>query len=162
YPQGGDPNAGAGYPQVPPPQVPPPVQGAGTGPARPEVVNPFLEQSNAIPRTGVRRAVYRATFGAVNLGPSEEERAARERRQRVVRPLHGSWRVVVMSIKGGVGKTTTAAMLGRTLAEWRGDRVVALDTNPDMGTLGDRLVGATDVTVRGLLAHEARAPIQQV
>lgn len=133
-----------------------------SSPPRPDLVNPFIEQSNAIPRTGVRRVVYRATFGAVNLGPSDVEQAARARRERVQRALHGSWRVVVMSIKGGVGKTTTAAMLGRTLAEWRGDRVVALDTNPDMGTLGDRLVGATDLTVRGLLAHEARAPIQQV
>lgn len=159
YGQGGYPDGGYGYegqdPQYPyqqPPQPPP----------RPELVNPFVEQSNAIPRSGMRRVVYKATFGAVNLGPSAEEQAARARRERVQRPLHGSWRVVVMSIKGGVGKTTTAAMAGRTLAEWRGDRVVALDTNPDMGTLGDRLVGATDVTVRGLLAHEAQRPITQV
>ncbi|MQA01728.1 MAG: AAA family ATPase [Streptosporangiales bacterium] len=154
YPQGHE------QPQEPQPQGPQPPQPAPT--PRPDVVNPFLEQSHSIPQKGMRRAVYRATFGTVNLGPSDDELAARLRRERVTRPLHGAWRVVVMSIKGGVGKTTTAAMTGRTLAEWRGDRVVALDTNPDMGTLGDRLVGATDVTVRGLLAHDARSPIQQV
>lgn len=144
---------------APPSAGPPGEQGQ---PERPPLYNPFLQQAHSVPHTGMRRLVYRATFGTLNLGPSPGEQAARVRRQRVRSQLHGSWRVVVMSIKGGVGKTTTAAMLGRTLAEWRGDRVVALDTNPDMGTLGDRLVGATDVTVRGLLAHEARAPIKQV
>ncbi|MGH3094721.1 MAG: AAA family ATPase [Streptosporangiales bacterium] len=148
--------------------VGPPWSGSPAGPGeqgqaeRPPLHNPFLEQAHSVPHTGMRRLVYRATFGTLNLGPSPGEQAARVRRQRVRSQLHGSWRIVVMSIKGGVGKTTTAAMLGRTLAEWRGDRVVALDTNPDMGTLGDRLVGATDETVRGLLAHEARAPINQV
>lgn len=158
------PDGGYGYQQGQAPQYPyqQEPQPQPHGPLRPELVNPFVEQSNTIPRSGVRRVVYKATFGAVNLGPSVDEQAARARRERVRRPLHGSWRVVVMSIKGGVGKTTTAAMAGRTLAEWRGDRVVALDTNPDMGTLGDRLVGATDVTVRGLLAHEAQRPITQV
>jgi MinD-like ATPase involved in chromosome partitioning or flagellar assembly len=158
------PDGGYGYergqePRYPDPQSP---YQQPQAPLRPDLVNPFVEQSNTIPRSGMRRVVYKATFGTVNLGPSAEEQAARARRERVRRPLHGSWRVVVMSIKGGVGKTTTAAMAGRTLAEWRGDRVVALDTNPDMGTLGDRLVGSTDVTVRGLLAHEAQRPITQV
>ena len=57
------------------------------------------------------------------------------------RPLPGAHRVAVTSIKGGVGKTTVAACLGLVLAEHRGDRVVALDANPDAGTLADRLTG---------------------
>jgi MinD-like ATPase involved in chromosome partitioning or flagellar assembly len=54
-------------------------------------------------------------------------------------------------MKGGVGKTTVTAMLGLMLAEHRGDRIVALDANPDAGTLADRLTGRTDSTVRDLL-----------
>ena len=71
------------------------------------------------------------------------------------RPLGGPHRVAVMSVKGGVGKTTVAGALGLVLAENRGDRIVALDANPDAGTLADRLTGVTSVTVRDLLREGA-------
>ena len=54
-------------------------------------------------------------------------------------------------MKGGVGKTTVATLLGLVLAESRGDRVIALDANPDAGTLADRLTGESAVTVRELV-----------
>jgi len=60
--------------------------------------------------------------------------------------------VAVASMKGGVGKTTVATLLGLVLAENRGDRVIALDANPDAGTLADRLTGESTVTVRELVA----------
>ena len=44
--------------------------------------------------------------------------------------------VAVISPKGGVGKTTITALLGTLLAMVRRDRVVAVDTNPDFGSLG--------------------------
>ena len=47
-----------------------------------------------------------------------------------------------------------AACLGLVLAEHRGDRVVALDANPDAGTLADRLTGESSVTVRELLRDQ--------
>ena len=53
------------------------------------------------------------------------------RHPRVKTPINGSRRIVVLSRKGGVGKTTTTLMLGHTFASWRGDRVVALDGNPE-------------------------------
>lgn len=43
--------------------------------------------------------------------------------------------VAVISPKGGVGKTTTSFILGSLLAEQLRLRVVALDANPDFGTL---------------------------
>lgn len=70
---------------------------------------------------------------------------------RVRAPLAGAHRVAVMSVKGGVGKTTVAACLGQALAEHRGDRAVVLDANPDAGTLADRLTGDSRITVRELL-----------
>jgi MinD-like ATPase involved in chromosome partitioning or flagellar assembly len=57
-----------------------------------------------------------------------------------------------MSLKGGVGKTTTTVGLGTMLAASRGDRVVAVDANPDFGTLDQRGPRQTRSTVRGLLA----------
>jgi MinD-like ATPase involved in chromosome partitioning or flagellar assembly len=44
--------------------------------------------------------------------------------------------IAVISPKGGVGKTTITALLGTLLAMVRRDRVMAVDTNPDFGSLG--------------------------
>ncbi|HEY1277646.1 MAG TPA: EsaB/YukD family protein [Thermoleophilaceae bacterium] len=47
--------------------------------------------------------------------------------------------VAVVSPKGGVGKTTTTALLGSLLARVRHEKMVAVDTNPDYGSLGRAL-----------------------
>ena len=53
---------------------------------------------------------------------------------RVRNPVTGGHhRVAVVSLKGGVGKTTTTVGLGAMLASLRGDRVIAVDANPDRG-----------------------------
>jgi MinD-like ATPase involved in chromosome partitioning or flagellar assembly len=48
--------------------------------------------------------------------------------------------IAVVSPKGGVGKTTTTALLGMLLSMLRPDRVVSIDANPDYGSLGRALV----------------------
>jgi MinD-like ATPase involved in chromosome partitioning or flagellar assembly len=48
--------------------------------------------------------------------------------------------IAVVSPKGGVGKTTTTALLGMLLSMLRRDRVVSIDANPDYGSLGRALV----------------------
>ncbi|HEV7791135.1 MAG TPA: AAA family ATPase, partial [Pseudonocardia sp.] len=100
------------------------------------------------PTVGWRRAVYSASGGRINPGVSEAEAARNILLRRVRRHLPGAHQIAVSSLKGGVGKTTVSAVLGLTLAEHRGDRVVALDANPDAGTLADRLTGEIGVTVR--------------
>jgi MinD-like ATPase involved in chromosome partitioning or flagellar assembly len=58
----------------------------------------------------------------------------------VVAPqLHRCATIAVMSPKGGVGKTTTTTLLGSLFALLRRDRIVAIDTNPDFGSLGRQL-----------------------
>ncbi|MBO0851713.1 MAG: AAA family ATPase, partial [Pseudonocardia sp.] len=59
--------------------------------------------------------------------------------------------IAVCALKGGVGKTTVAACLGLALAEHREGRVMVLDTDPNAGTLSDRLTDGTGRTVRQLL-----------
>jgi MinD-like ATPase involved in chromosome partitioning or flagellar assembly len=107
------------------------------------------------PQHGWRGALYRASGGLVNPGPGEAERARQDRLRRIRRPLPGAHRIAITSIKGGVGKTTVSACLGLVLAENRGDRVIALDANPDAGTLADRLTGDTAITVRSMLDNLA-------
>ena len=103
------------------------------------------------PGSGWRRAVHVASAGLVNPGIGPLEQRRQELALRIRRPLPGPRQIAVASMKGGVGKTTVTALLGLMLAEHRGDRVVALDANPDAGTLADRLAGGTDSTVRDLL-----------
>lgn len=105
----------------------------------------------AVPRVGWRKMVHAVTGGTVNPGLSQAELLRRDLIERATAPVRGCHRIAIVSLKGGIGKTTTTAGLGLTLAEHRGDRVVALDANPDAGTLAERLTGQVDVTVRDLL-----------
>jgi len=60
--------------------------------------------------------------------------------------------IAVLSPKGGVGKTTTTALIGSMLAYLRRDRVVAVDTNSDWGSLGRKLVPDHLVFIDDLLS----------
>jgi len=59
--------------------------------------------------------------------------------------------IAVVSPKGGVGKTTLTVLIGSLLSHIRSDRVVAVDTNPDFGSLGWTLTPNHDVFADDLL-----------
>jgi MinD-like ATPase involved in chromosome partitioning or flagellar assembly len=59
--------------------------------------------------------------------------------------------IAVLSPKGGVGKTTLTALLGGLFAHLRRDRIVAVDSNPDFGSLGRCLTPAHDIYVDDVL-----------
>ncbi|WP_051581011.1 MinD/ParA family ATP-binding protein [Pseudonocardia acaciae] len=137
-------------PKPPPPRVAPVTESALTADA---ISHEYVVRARAdIPQVGWRAALYAATGGRVNLGLGGAERAHLRLMERVRAPLDGARHIAVTSIKGGVGKTTVAACLGLTLADYRGEGVVAVDADPDAGTLADRLSGAATVTVRDLLS----------
>ncbi|WP_420715969.1 MinD/ParA family ATP-binding protein [Mycobacterium sp. 663a-19] len=167
-----DPTPVTGIPRVDPtafgayyngPADAPPAE-AQAAPYRPEHVphTPYPELSTGVllrpvkppPSEGWRRLLYELSGHLINLG--ESPRAARYNNlvAQVNRPLRGSYRVALLSLKGGVGKTTITATLGATFASIRGDRVVALDANPDHGTLSQKIPLETSATVRQLL-HDA-------
>ncbi|WP_228002899.1 MinD/ParA family ATP-binding protein [Nocardia australiensis] len=85
--------------------------------------------------SGMRGALNKVGF---NLGLSPAEQRAEDRRSRIRRQLTSTYQIAVVSVKGGVGRTTTAATLGSTFASLRPDRVVAIDANPDFGDLATR------------------------
>ena len=112
----------------------------------------LLPARHTVPPSGWRRAIYQATGGRVRPALSAAEVRRRELVARACTPVSGGHhRVAVLSLKGGVGKTTTVMGLGSTLASLRGDRVIAVDANPDRGTLSDKLRLETAATVRDLL-----------
>jgi putative peptide zinc metalloprotease protein len=131
-----------------------PASGRSTATAADFTAERYLRGQAAPPRDGWRRFVYWLTGGRINFGPSPAELAERHLIARAKAPVAGCRSIAVISRKGGVGKTTTTLMLGHTFASLRGDRVVALDGNPDAGSLGYRVRRETAATVTNLLADE--------
>jgi MinD-like ATPase involved in chromosome partitioning or flagellar assembly len=114
--------------------------------------NNVLKQRKRPPSTGWRKGLM-ATTG-INLGPSAKELKHVGFEDRVRTEIPGCHRLAVISLKGGVGKTTSAAALGSMFASLRGDRVIAIDANPDRGTLGDKIVpGLAKSTVRDFVSR---------
>ncbi|MET9343957.1 AAA family ATPase [Nonomuraea sp. NPDC003804] len=146
----------------PQPPVPafaaPPRPPAGDRPTA-ESLDPdsLLRGRRNAPAKGWRRLVYKASAGWIKPGEPADVRRRRALVSRARTPVSaGHHRVAVLSLKGGVGKTTTTVGLGATLAQVRGDRVIAVDANPDRGTLSDKLELETSATVRDLLNERAQ------
>lgn len=125
---------------------------AGTLTASAFTDDEMLPRREPRPEVGWRRNVYRASGGRLNPGPGPGERQYAEIERRLCTPIQGSRRVVVMSRKGGVGKTTMTLAIGSVLATVRGDRVVAVDANPDAGNLAHRVAPPRGRTITDVLA----------
>jgi len=115
----------------------------------------LVRQMKRTPKSGWRKAVYRGSGKLINPGESPADRKHRELISRVNQPLRGCYKIAMLSLKGGVGKTTTTTTLGATFASFRGDRVIAMDANPDRGTLSQKIPLETTATVRHLLRDES-------
>ncbi|MGP4031774.1 MinD/ParA family ATP-binding protein [Pseudarthrobacter sp. 1C304] len=101
----------------------------------------FVREQKPRPVGGFRGALYNLTGGGLNLGPSPRQREEDELARRISRQLQGSYNTAVLSLKGGIGKTSTTVGVGLTLAEYRGDPPCAIDANPDSGDLVERALG---------------------
>ena len=121
----------------------------------------MLTEDRLLDNTGRNREVpegfwqyllYVLTFRLVNVGDSRavRERKAMDRRIATVFE-HGARYVPVLTRKGGVGKTTVTTLLGMAMALVRDDRVIAIDANPDRGTLAERVPKSTGATVRDVV-----------
>ncbi|UOZ09501.1 MinD/ParA family protein [Amycolatopsis sp. WQ 127309] len=169
-PQYGDPaqqyQAQAQYPQQQPQQQPsglPQPQGGRHAAPQPQgghghdlSTAHLVKQVKRPPQSGWRKAVYVGTGKLVNPGESPADTQRRDLIARVNQPLRGCYKIAMLSLKGGVGKTTVTTTLGATFASLRGDRVVAVDANPDRGTLSQKIPLETTATVRHLLRDAAR------
>lgn len=111
----------------------------------------LLGQPKRKPSRGWRRWLYLTSGTLINLGEGPREIHRRAMAAQASRPLRGCYRIALLSLKGGVGKTTITATMGATFASVRGDRVIAVDANPDRGTLSQKVPLETPSTVRHLL-----------
>ncbi|MEE1931059.1 SCO5717 family growth-regulating ATPase [Streptomyces sp. TRM 70351] len=140
----GDPRAGTAWPEPRQPQAQPGSLGYT---ASVELSSDRLLNQKRKPRPqSSNRPGSRFRFGA------RKEEAERQRKLELIRtPVLSCYRIAVISLKGGVGKTTTTTALGATLATERQDKVIAIDANPDAGTLGRRVRRETGATIRDLV-----------
>ncbi|MEY9878290.1 MinD-like ATPase involved in chromosome partitioning or flagellar assembly, partial [Streptacidiphilus sp. MAP12-33] len=151
-PQGPVPGAGGANPWA----VPPQAQGWGGAPAGPVAQGAPLGYTAAVELSSDRllknQPPERRQGGPrFRLGGKAAE-ANRAQQLAVIRtPVMTSYKIAVISLKGGVGKTTTTTALGSTLASERQDKVIAIDANPDAGTLGRRVRRETSATIRDLV-----------
>jgi MinD-like ATPase involved in chromosome partitioning or flagellar assembly len=164
--QAGPPGPPPGRQQQPQRTPPPPPQRGGRFEPQPfsntddddELLE--VEHRKPRPRSGWQGAVYRVT--RINLGPSRKDLQELDIRQKLNRQLRRTrgycGYVGISSEKGGVGKTTLAALLAAEIAEGRRESVGVADLNPDLGTLPDRFGVRPQHSIRDLLAHVDEIP----
>ena len=137
---------------------------AGAGTSSPEALELLGNRGpGSRGRRPCRRHVRPTSRSAV---PSAVERARAEWRvtdyqerldAAILRPrLRRCVTIAVVSPKGGVGKTTVTALVGMLLSHIRRDRIVAVDTNPDYGSLGRVLTPDQQLFVDDLLVRMAQ------
>jgi MinD-like ATPase involved in chromosome partitioning or flagellar assembly len=108
------------------------------------------------PEGGWPHFIYAVSLHAINLGDSQKVRDRKAVDFRIAKAFEGGTRFVpILTRKGGVGKTTVSALLGMALASVRDDRIIAIDANPDRGTLAERVNKQTRATVRDVVTRAA-------
>ncbi|MGN6681690.1 MAG: EsaB/YukD family protein [Streptosporangiaceae bacterium] len=128
---------------------PPPLAGASGPPSlSPSGSQTLIHQARPARTYGHEpgRHRYRPADLTIEAAPSRLERAKVKWREldnlgrldaRITEPrLMHCATIAVISPKGGVGKTTVTALLGTLFSLLRRDPTVAVDTNPDFGSLG--------------------------
>ena len=104
---------------------------------------------------GWRHWLYLMT--RINMGPSPDEIYEMDLQARVRRNARDSYQIGVFGLKGGVGKTAVTVALGSALSRVRGDRILAIDADPDGGNLADRAGRQSAATVSDLLSDKELA-----
>jgi len=116
------------------------------------LINQGKQNRAPAPEGFLQALVYAVTFRLVNVGDSYRARERKALEARITKTFVGGTRFVpVLTRKGGVGKTTISALLGMAMADTREDRIIAIDANPDRGTLAERIDKQTRATVRDVV-----------
>ena len=104
---------------------------------------------------GWRHVLYLLT--RINLGLSPDELYEMDLHTRIRRNARDSYQIGIFGLKGGVGKTAVTVSLGSALSKVRGDRILAIDADPDGGNLADRAGRQSAATIADLLSDKELA-----
>ncbi|QKW35092.1 hypothetical protein HUT06_14505 [Actinomadura sp. NAK00032] len=157
-------------PQPPAPQPPPPQSPPPSGPPRPAPAPPAPAPPAMAPEELERGPVHgdsllrRAGRGAVRpFRPADDVQALAEHGEWIQHPVTTGRRIAVTGLRGGAGKSTVAALVASVFARYRQDRVLALDLDPELGSLPLRLGGRTGHTLAELAGLDlGAAPFEEV
>jgi MinD-like ATPase involved in chromosome partitioning or flagellar assembly len=134
-------------------------RGSGDRPARP--VGPEPSAAELIPEDLLRTQRHgdplmrRLDSRMRELGSSasRDVRIMVSLSEQLTQPVSTGRRIAVLSIRGGAGKSTVSSLIGAALAAHRRDRVLAVDADPDQGSLALRLGASSHTPVRALGAQ---------
>ena len=140
-------------------------QGQPSGPVATSAANMGNHRAiDALSHVGVRSAVkmpsqrgwrhWLYVLTRINLGLSPDEMYEMDLHARIRRNARDSYQIGVFGLKGGVGKTAVTVALGSALSKVRGDRILAVDADPDGGNLADRAGRQSAATVQDLLSDQ--------
>jgi len=132
---------------------PPPTSGPANARAIDSLAHVNLRGGSPLPpQRGWRHWLYACT--RINLGPSPDELYEHDLHNRIRRNTRDAYQIGVIGLKGGAGKTAISVALGSVLSRIRGDRVLAIDADPDGGNLADRCGRQSTATIADLLAAQ--------
>ncbi len=104
-------------------------------------------------KKGWRGALHKMT--RINIAPGKDEVYELSLQERVQRIVRTTFPMAVIGAKGGVGKTVVTEALGSTFSTVRGDRVIAVDLDPDAGNLIARHGRESALTLSDLVADSS-------
>ncbi|MBC6457973.1 MinD/ParA family protein [Actinomadura sp. HBU206391] len=87
---------------------------------------------------------------AVGASAAQNVRQLAEMAEWIRRPIASCRQIAVTSIRGGAGKTTVSALTAAMIADYRGDRVLAVDADAGLGSLPLRLKSPTERSLHDL------------
>jgi MinD-like ATPase involved in chromosome partitioning or flagellar assembly len=123
---------------------------AGPGPAPEDLVRRSVHGDPLVRRMsrGVRRAM--------GTSQADEIRKTADVEKVLSRPVPSARQIAVTSIRGGAGKTTVAGLTATVIAQYRKDRVLAVDADSGLGSLPLRLGVRTERSLHDLVEHLPR------
>lgn len=143
--------------RIRPQQAPDPRQGPPAGHQPTPLQPPPPTQNQAKPSDLVARVAHGdRTFTRITrtvgrlFSSSRGPRELEELITSVQAPVSTGRRIAVTSVRGGAGKTSITALLGSMFAAHRPDHVLAVDADPDSGSLDWRLGADSALTLTGL------------
>lgn len=88
----------------------------------------------------------------LNVSPGKDEVYELSLQERVRRIVRTTFPIAVVSVKGGVGRTVVTETLAAMFSATRGDRVIAVDLDPDDGNLIERHGRESALSISDLVA----------
>ena len=137
-------------------RTPPPLGPAPESGPRHALFSDGAGEIKQPPSGGWRRMLFNMTGGSMNPGPSKADLRRADLVHRMnVSPGDSGYKIAVITVKGGAGKTTAVASLLTALGlHVDSSGVLGIDANPATGTLADRLDQPSRYDIRHLLANK--------